>query len=68
MSSPRRRCGRWSPSGDLLAYVTFDALYETDTREMDVHVLDTRTGEDRVVFEGALSIGWASDQTLVVVL
>lgn len=48
--------------------MTFDGLYETDSREMNVHVLDTRTGEDRVVLEGALSIAWASDRTLLVIL
>jgi Tol biopolymer transport system component len=59
--------GRWSPSGDLLAYVTFDAPYETDPRRMDVHVLDVRTGADRVILEGAASVGWASDEVLIVV-
>lgn len=54
--------GRWSPSGDLLAYVM-----ETDVDKWDVHVLDMRTGEDRVVLEGARPmIAWASDRTLAV--
>ncbi len=59
--------GRWSPTGDLLAYVTFHGLYETDSGVMDVHVLDTRTGEDRVILEGATSVGWVSDEVLIVI-
>jgi hypothetical protein len=34
---------------------------------MDVHVLNTQTGEDRVMLEGAASVGWASDEILIVV-
>lgn len=62
--------GLWSPSGSLLAYGATSGLsgLELDVLEWDVHVLDMRTGEDRVVLEGARPIAWSSEQTLLVEL
>lgn len=62
--------GFWSPSGDLFAYAMSSGMteLESDVRFIDIHVLDLRTGEDRVVLEGARPLGWASDRTLLVEL
>jgi Tol biopolymer transport system component len=58
--------GLWSPSGDLLAYWAFEALFEGDTKDIDVRVFDTTSGEDRVVVEEAKLVGWTPDGRLIV--
>jgi Tol biopolymer transport system component len=58
--------GLWSPSGDLLAYWGFDEAFQTDFGKVDVHLLVTRTGEDRVILQGGAPIGWAPDGMLLV--